>query len=423
MKIKVVDDICGSGKTSWAIQRINESKNDEKFIYVTPYLNEVDRIINSTNAEFLEPESNKGNGSKLSHFKELLESKQSIVTTHQLFKMLDQETLDLIKQADYTLIMDEVANVLEPVKISPKDIQYLLQAKAIEVKNDGSVAWIDEEYGMEDDSRFRDVKILAQSENLFIYENMAMFWTMNINSFLSFKDVYILTYLFDGQIQKYYYDMYNVEYEKFSVSKVENKYSIVPYNKLKEPRQEIFEKLNIYEDYQQGRKISKLNTNFNMQNKTRGLLSSTWFDKATKDEIACLNKNLRNYFDTQTKTGNKSLFWTTKKDIASLLKNKKCTFNKKDDRSKDNFVSLNMRATNAYAECESMAYIYNRFMNPMEKRFFLSKGSKVDEDVLAMSDLIQFMFRGCIRKGQPMNCYIPSERMRNLLERWSKFED
>jgi hypothetical protein len=428
MKIKVVDDICGSGKTSWAIQRINSPNFGEKFIYVTPYLDEVDRIINSTKAEFIEPEVRRGKGSKMKHFKELLVSNHSIVTTHQLFRKMDNEALKLIKNAGYTLIMDEVASVLETVKIAPKDIDILIEAGTIEVKEDGSVKWNDEKYGSEENSRFPDIKALADSNNLFIYGNAAMFWTMNVNNFLSFKDVYILTYLFDGQTQKRYYDIHGVEYDKYSVNKIGDNYEIVPYNKFKEPRREVYDKLNIYIDYAKGKSVSKLNSNYYDESLTKkqryGVLSSTWFNKyATNEQIEQLNNNLRNYFANQLKTSNKEIFWSTIKSFATELKNKKCTFNKKDDRSKDNFVSLFTRATNSYADRTAMAYVYNRFMNPMEKRFFLSKGAKVDENTLAMSDLIQFMFRGCIRKGEPMNCYIPSERMRNLLKDWSEFRD
>lgn len=38
------------------------------------------------------------------------------------------------------------------------------------------------------------------------------------------------------------------------------------------------------------------------------------------------------------------------------------------------------------------------------------------------TDLIQFIFRGCIRKGQSMHCYIPSERMRSLLKDWADYK-
>ena len=42
--IQVIDSIMGSGKTTWAINYMN-SHPDERFIYVTPRLKEVDRIV------------------------------------------------------------------------------------------------------------------------------------------------------------------------------------------------------------------------------------------------------------------------------------------------------------------------------------------------------------------------------------------
>ena len=42
--VTVVDCICGSGKTSWAIDYMNTNTN-KKFIYITPYLDEVERVL------------------------------------------------------------------------------------------------------------------------------------------------------------------------------------------------------------------------------------------------------------------------------------------------------------------------------------------------------------------------------------------
>ena len=44
VKVKIVDSICGSGKTSAIINMINEDKSDMKYIYITPFLTEVKRI-------------------------------------------------------------------------------------------------------------------------------------------------------------------------------------------------------------------------------------------------------------------------------------------------------------------------------------------------------------------------------------------
>ncbi|MGW5980173.1 DEAD/DEAH box helicase family protein [Bacillus mycoides] len=434
-KIKVIDAICGAGKTSWAIQMINDSEkvngfgeiSDKKYIYVTPFLNEVERVSNSTKADFFQPDATKGKGSKIEHFKMLVELGKSIVTTHELFKRLDAETLEEIEHEGYILIMDEVANVLEAINVSHKDIEYLLKWNVIEVDELGKVTWLDVDYGQDKDDRFRDIKIIAENENLFILQEKAFYWTMNIKAFEAFDEVYILTYLFDGQIQKYYYEMHKVQYTKHSVQKNDERYELTKYNAAIEPRKVLYGLLNIYEDYQTGKSVSKMNSNYDSREKLTSKqkhyqLSSTWFDNAPQEDLKQLKNNANNYLRNICPTDNNKIFWTTKKKYAPILKNPKCKYNKKDDRLKDNFVSFNARATNDYAECESMVYMYNRFMNPNDKQFFTTRSVGVDEDLLAVSDLIQFIFRGCIRKGQPMNCYIPSERMRKLLSNWADYK-
>ncbi|HEY2491336.1 MAG TPA: hypothetical protein VGI33_00130 [Paenibacillus sp.] len=42
----------------------------------------------------------------------------------------------------------------------------------------------------------------------------------------------------------------------------------------------------------------------------------------------------------------------------------------------------------------------------------------VNEEMLALSDLLQWLFRSAIRDGQPVKIYVPSRRMRILLQRW-----
>ncbi|MGG0412069.1 DEAD/DEAH box helicase family protein [Peribacillus simplex] len=433
MRIKVIDAICGAGKSSYAFQMMNDFSrvgfgtrgdyftSQKKFIYVTPFLSEVARVINNTKAEFSEP-TNK-NSSKYEHVKKLIEEGKSIVMTHELFSRLDEETMSDIKVEGYTLIMDEVANVLEQVQAYYKDIEYLLKAGAIEINDNKEIIWMDDDYEVTENSKYRDIKVLAERGNLFLDNGNIVFWTMPVNSFLCFDEVYLLTYLFDGQIQKYYYDLHGVEYEKYSVQK-KGRYELIQYNPILEPRNEIKQLLDIYEDYnpQTGRK-SCLNSNYDSRRNPNKYyqLSGTWLRKASDEDLKQLKNNLINFFRNQCPTDNEKVFWTTLKEVAPKLKNSKCKFN--GDRSKDNYTPLNIRATNDYADCTAMAYIYNRFMNPMEKRFFENRGIKVDQDLLAMSDLIQFMFRGSIRKGEPMACYIPSMRMRSLLTQWFEYSE
>ena len=59
-------------------------------------------------------------------------------------------------------------------------------------------------------------------------------------------------------------------------------------------------------------------------------------------------------------------------------------------------------------------------MKPQIIDYFRSGNVIVDQDQWALAELIQWVWRGSIRKGKPMNLYIPSKRMRDLLENWLK---
>lgn len=77
-----------------------------------------------------------------------------------------------------------------------------------------------------------------------------------------------------------------------------------------------------------------------------------------------------------------------------------------------------MRATNLYREKTSIAYLVNIFMKPVVKNYFLLNGVEVNEDLYALSELIQFIFRSAIRDKKEIQLYIPSKRMRTLLQNW-----
>jgi transposase-like protein len=88
----------------------------------------------------------------------------------------------------------------------------------------------------------------------------------------------------------------------------------------------------------------------------------------------------------------------------------------------DSFLAVNARATNEYSDRWALAYIYNRYMNPHESSFFQENGIRIDESALAVSDLLQWIWRSRIRNGQPVSLYLPSSRMRSLLFAWSRYE-
>ena len=205
----------GTGKTSKAIEMMQEN-TEMNYIYITPFLSEVDRVKKAvTNRKFYDPTNRNRKGTKLEGLKELIQKDKDIISTHALFSSIDEETIDLIKACNYVLILDEVMNVIETLNLKTFDFNTLLDQGIISIDTeDNRIIWNKEDY----EGRFDDIKRLSKNNNLFYHSRnnkvggntTLLVWTFPIQVFQSFKDTYILTYLFKGQLQKYYYDMYKV---------------------------------------------------------------------------------------------------------------------------------------------------------------------------------------------------------------------
>ena len=80
--ITVIDRIMGYGKTTQIIEEM--SKGDELYIYVTPFLEETERIQKAL-PYVITPNNKNERGSKYYHLIDLLMNDESISTTHKLF--------------------------------------------------------------------------------------------------------------------------------------------------------------------------------------------------------------------------------------------------------------------------------------------------------------------------------------------------
>ncbi|AKR34233.1 DEAD/DEAH box helicase family protein [Bacillus cereus] len=413
LQVKIIDSIMGTGKTSWAIQYMNEAPSYKKFIYITPFKTEVERVIASCKDRiFVQPENKKG-GTKLASLKNYILNGKDIVSTHALFQRMDSGLIELIKAKGYSLILDEAMNVIEQEKISKDDLQLLLSATnkvgepLIIVDKNGFVQWNDSDYK---EGQFTKIRNLAEANNLMIYDNVAMYWTFPVEAFKAFEEVYVLTYMFDGQIQRYYYDLFKVRYAYHSVGTINGKYELIPYVPLhKENKAHLKELINIFysttRDKTDLNKIGEGRYAFSVS-KLEGLIKDNHLKKLIKD-------NAYNFYRHKCKANSNDVMWTTFLGDKDAIKKAITPKNLKKQ-----FVSVTMRATNDYADKSVCIYLANMFMNPIIKRFFTSKGVEVNQDLFALSELLQWVFRSRVRKGEKIQLYIPSERMRTLLEQY-----
>jgi hypothetical protein len=88
------------------------------------------------------------------------------------------------------------------------------------------------------------------------------------------------------------------------------------------------------------------------------------------------------------------------------------------------FVPLNCKGTNIYGDRTSLAYLVNLNLNPAQKLFFKSTiDREPNDEVFALNMMTQWLFRGCVRNGEPMLVYVPSKRMRIILLKWLGYSD
>ena len=160
----------------------------------------------------MQPTNKNKFGSKLEGLKQLIIKGRNITSTHSLFSMADEELIMLLKSNNYILVLDEVMDVVQQVEnITSDDIKNLFDQELIEISDEenGMVKWIAEGYN----GRYNDIMAMAEAKTLYYVNNTLMVWAMPVEIFKVFDEIYLSTYLFDYQIQKYYYDYFNIEYE------------------------------------------------------------------------------------------------------------------------------------------------------------------------------------------------------------------
>lgn len=392
----------GSGKTSAAIQMMNKIDND-KYIYITPYLDEITRIKNTcTQRKFYEPKVFTMDGEiffKLDSLHKFLSEGKNIATTHALFKMATEETRELIYNEGYTLILDEALEVIKELKVSPDDTKMLLKEWMKHDEN-GLIQWDTKKESLQGvyNGKFQTVRRYALNNNLIMHNGVILLWNFPPDIFKLFKESYILTYLFSAQLQKYYFDIHGIEYEYYNV-KVENDlymFSQGINNDDTKIKEAIKRNIFIYEG------------TLNKIGDEHYSLSKSWYSKKTHLHKQLKNNTL-NYFNNIMQSKSNDNMWTTFKDYKSKISGKGYT---------KGYVSVTERSTNKYCHKKVLAYAVNRFASPLIESYFHTKNIKINQEQFALSELVQWIWRSAIRNNEEINLYIPSSRMRRIIKQW-----
>ena len=392
-KIVVIDSIMGSGKTSWAIDYMNHAI-DENILYITLFKDEIKRIQRAvTMKDMRTPKILGRHHMKMDDLKDLFALHEDIASTHALFSNLECETAELIKQGEYTLILDETLGAVEPYNGAKKaDIDYLLKKRSIIIDNDNYINWIDSEFN-EEDFKYSEVRNLALNHSLFYVNDKILMWNYPSEIFRAFKKIYIMTYLFDASIMNYYFQMNRIKYKKMSVTKDNGKYRLCEYYVPDTDR---------FKDLIQIHRTD-------VQQKKDTALSATWFMRSSKNVKNKLKTSIYNWIRNIVKAKSNEIMWTTYLDYKTNLQGKGYT---------KGFVEWNCKSTNKYSDKKYLVYALNLYPHVGISQFFRQHGIVVDPDLFALSEMLQWIWRSSVRNGEKIDILVISDRMRALLGRW-----
>jgi len=403
--VKLVDSIMGSYKTTRMIEWM-DSNPHKKYIYVSPLLSEVGsdgRVHKALKNVMLEIPSDEIT-SKSESFLNMLKQGDSIACTHSLYlNMSDIHFSELCKQG-YTVIIDEEVNVIDGFdKYSQSDLRWLLEKEDITIRSeDGMVEWVGKRDKIDKKHKYYDFVQYCDSKSLYSAKrsDTIMVTQLPIKLFEVAREVIVLTYMFKGNVLDCFLKLKGFQVEDFTEITC-----------TKKDKDSIKELLTVIPP---SKKISGYG------------LSATWWAEANAKSI----NDVANFIKTNSLSlGLKGddVLWTAPKARSVKTAGQKKNLVKPkgyiiDSTGVPCYLAVNTRATNEFRHKKAMFHCYNRRPLVPVSAYLQDYGHGVDFKVFATSEMVQWLWRGCIRDNSHMIVAIASERMYNYFMEWLESE-
>ena len=425
--VNIIDAVMGTGKSTYAIERINNTP-EQKYIILTPLKTEVTRYKEGISADHdgvrtdvIALDEVKSE-SKSYRFMEALRDDKTIIATHELFnKRLDCDCIQKItKNGEYELILDETMTMVTEEIISEPDVNSLITSEWIEVTStdiDGLDIMKVTEKGTDYHGVHKQFMKAVDSRRVYRINKTTVIFVVPPDRMTAFKKVNILTYLFDESETHGWLKLFKLDFDHRKLLRVRSSGGHrVEQHDLKYSGKRFKGQIEIFSD-------AKLNK---IGEKTRGRreypLSHGWYKKKRRgyrerdnSPLDILRKNVLNYYKNKTKANQKDILWACPKDYQELLSDRYF-----DPAGIATWIAYNHRATNDFADRSVLAYLVDVHQRPSITDFFSQHEIKINTERYALSTLVQWIWRSAIRKGDNVKIYLPSKRMREILEDWLK---
>lgn len=410
--VQVVDCMPGAGKSTWAIEYM-KANPDRKWMFVSPYIDQVGddktkgRIPEALPELCFKSPSDKSK-KKSDDLEDLLRAGQNVSITHSLFNRITQTSLEQIHDQEYHLIIDEVVDCISKYdleKIPVDDIHGMIKADILQYSEDNhKLTWNPEIPVL---SVYKEIKELCDREELYFYKQHVLIQRSSTKVIKQAKSVTVMTYLFETSFMSYWLKMNGVDWEYI-------------YPQMKNSNESLKENLRqnlVILDIP--RKIQDMQVTTYKGIHTQ--FSASWY-KNNKERLEQIRRSMetvmRKQFRDKSLLKEPKVFWTTFKAYRDDLAGHGYTLGNANCEADGTFIASNIRASNEYADRNCCLYTVNVFPHMDIVRYINLFGIEVDADGYALSQIIQFIYRGAIRKDNKMLLCIFSKRMKSILEEW-----
>jgi len=433
MKIYLVDEIMSSGKSYWIMEKMREwnaQKKFDQFVYLSPLLTEVggtknlDGKYDNGRIQQQLPEMNFKYpvpvlGSKSKHAKHLIHQCKNISATHNLFLNLDKSCSELIKDYRNILIIDECLDAYKQfTKISKKTLTHFIRDGVFIVDAETSkMTYNHDKYPLKQNERWEylDLVELCDTGCVFCINDEVVIWEYPVEILEAFTEVWVMTYLFEGSFMSMWCKINNVEVERVRPQ-------------LNRSTKEVKAYIKDCIELVDTPSLTKIQ-NFSY--------SQTWW---SNDAVESVVDKIRKAIESCVKLiGCKSadilvtcpkLNWEpTSEDkytddyAINVGKIKKRPLIKGKGFTRACWLYSDAKATNDFSDKTVLIYLLGKSPHTMLYNFCHSKGHILDKELFAIASIVQWIFRGSVRKQEKMYLIMPSKAMRDLYNKWLDTED
>jgi len=404
--LTIVDYPCGLGKTN-ALLSILEARPDLLVLVVVQTLSEVDRIISSVpKGRIYAPE---GPGSlhrtKGEQLEPLVHAGRSIVITHNLYEragiLANQGAF-----SSYQVIIDEVPNavsvsdlVLDPVSFK----EFYIDPGYFSLREGGLVVMTYK--GDDEEARLKqalDERLISniRSGRLYYDGKKHFIQTIPTSLFTHADSVTVLTFLSEGSLFLKFLEKHQIDYRVLRSSKCNQEFQQRAKENLKIHRMPSLDKMSFGYSKQTSYKAKSKEVR-SIRNALKNLKQRDLAGIDLKNLIiTCAKQNWFHRSGSSYNEAKPSLFSIDSRMFKGA-----------------NWLPNTTRGTNDYLHCTHAIYLYEQNANPILLNWLNANDAQFKSDY-SLTEMVQWIWRTRVRRGEPVHVYMPSKRMRGLLQAW-----